>query len=135
MCSQCSHSTTNSSGVRWASKIHGGSAEQLPYVPNYQYSFELWKLSSISGQSKAAQSAELWWLCHQQWVALGTLAKIFLQLHSSQVSNAPYNLVFPVRVTTSHYLPVTLYICNMSTYFHLSTSFSICLLVLICPLF
>ena len=99
MCSQCSHSATDSGGVRWASKIHGGSAQQLPYVPNYQYTFELWKLSSNSCQSQAAQSARLWWLCRQQWVTLGTLAKIFLQLHSSKASNAPYNLVSPVRVT------------------------------------
>ena len=99
VCSQCSHSATDSGGVRWASKIHGGSAQQLPYVPNYQYTFELWKLSSNSCQSQAAQSARLWWLCRQQWVTLGTVAKIFLQLHSSKASNAPYNLVFPVRVT------------------------------------
>ncbi|GLT53236.1 hypothetical protein SLA2020_265220 [Shorea laevis] len=32
---------------------------KLPYVPSYQYPFELRKLSSTSGQSQTAQSATL----------------------------------------------------------------------------
>jgi hypothetical protein len=99
LCGQFSDGATVSGRVRRPSKIHGGSAEQMPYVPSYQYPSELRKLYSTSGQSQATQSATLRRLRHQRWVAVGTLAKIILQLLSSKVSDAPYDLVFPVRVT------------------------------------
>ncbi|KAF5452066.1 hypothetical protein F2P56_027101, partial [Juglans regia] len=59
LCRKFSNCESDKGGVRGASKIHGGSAEQVPYVPNHQCSFELRKLSSTFGESQAAQSDRL----------------------------------------------------------------------------
>ena len=54
---QCkwANSEAEPSGIWETSQIHGGSPQQLSYVPSYRHSYQMWKLFSGSGQSKAVQ--------------------------------------------------------------------------------
>ena len=127
---QCwwANSEPDSGGVWQPSQIHGGSPQQLCYVPSYWCSYQMWKLFPGSGQSEAVQGFRPWQLCRQCWVAIATLAKILLQLFPSEVSHVPINLVLPVWIelepaTTAHLSYSSVYFLILSSLL----SFRICI--------